>query len=124
VLKAAINQTKDPDSDIKKVSLKVDKLIVNGKMFTADDLSKLPESLNLQKMATKSNGEATVFYSRNSVLSNFYMNAPFTVDNQLFNCTEQYIQHAKATIFDDDISAARIMKANDPTEQSKESQRI
>lgn len=100
-----------------KVSLSMDKLILNGKPFTIKDLDKLPEKLRPENISTKTEGEVTVFYTRNSMLSNFYMNAPFKLNGIKYNCTEQHFQQAKALHFGDEQTAFKIMTAKDSHEQ-------
>jgi ribA/ribD-fused uncharacterized protein len=45
------------------------------------------------------------------------MNAPFKVDGISYNCTEQFIQNAKALLFKDEETAYRIMRAKTSHEQ-------
>ena len=46
ILRAAQNAVKNPDSGIQKVSLNVDKLILNGRTFTINDIDRLPVAIN------------------------------------------------------------------------------
>ena len=126
ILRKAQQIINDPnnDTDIRKVSINVDKLILNGKQYSVQDIAKLPSVLRLENIATKTEGDKTVFYSRNSILSNFYQHAPFKIDGISYNCTEQYIQNAKALLFEDETTAHKIMKTADPFEQYKLGQQV
>ena len=98
-------------------SLRLDKLSINGTQYTVDSLSKLPEFLRPEKIATRKAGDVTVFYTRNAVFSNFYTKTPIKLDGQEYNTTEQYYQHAKAMFFNDDEKASQIMAQSDPHQQ-------
>jgi ribA/ribD-fused uncharacterized protein len=126
VYRATRQQMEDPSSFIKTASLSMDKLQINSKVFTVNDIEKLPPSIHPVSIATKTDKDrnVTVFYSRNSVLSNFFQNAPFNLDGTTYNCTEQFIQHAKATLFGDQETAYKIMKATDPLTQCKLGKKI
>jgi ribA/ribD-fused uncharacterized protein len=75
--------------------LAADKLIIDDKTYTVSNLHTLPQNLDPAKLATKSVGNVTGFYSKSSPLSNFY-EARFEIDNKTFSSTEQYLQFRKA----------------------------
>lgn len=50
------------------------------------------------------------------VFSNWYKHS-FEHEGKRFNCSEQYMMYAKAVVFDDESTAAKIMKEKDPREQ-------
>ena len=116
IMRAAQSEAKE-SGITRKVSLSFDKLVLDGKVFTINDLHKLPKNLRPENISTKTTGNVTVFYTRNSVLSNFYMNTPFKVDGVSYNCTEQFIQNAKALLFNDEETAYSIMRAKSSNEQ-------
>lgn len=55
-----------------------------------------------------------LFYQPTDVFSNFYP-ASFTLNGQIFNCSEQYFQFRKAATFHDDVMAKRILASEFPT---------
>jgi len=116
IMRAAQSEARD-SGITRKVSLSLDKLILDGKVFTINDLHNLPTNLRPGNISSKTTGDVTVFYTRNSVLSNFYMDTPFKVDGVSYNCAEQYIQNAKALLFDDEETAYKIMRAKTSNEQ-------
>lgn len=50
------------------------------------------------------------------VFSNWYKK-PFVHDGILFNCSEQYMMYAKAVVFGDEETSAKILNTYDPREQ-------
>jgi ribA/ribD-fused uncharacterized protein len=116
IMRTAMKEAEKNDKTI-KVSLSLDKLILEGKVYTINDLYKLPPELRPDNISTKTEGNVTVFYTRNSVLSNFHMDTPFKVDGVFYNCTEQFIQNSKALLFKDEETAYKIMRAKTALEQ-------
>lgn len=103
----------------KTVSLKLDKLVIKGKAYTVDMMESLPEEYKLRNLATRNDREkkVTVFYSRNSLFSNFSTESPITMNENQYNCVEQYYQHTKALEFEDMETANAIMNSTDPLQQ-------
>lgn len=99
---------------VESASLKLDKLYINGKWYTSKTLHELPPNLKLQTLFTRSGNGVTLFCSKYSPLSNLYSEAKFTIDGEQYISTEQYIQHAKATLFHDDLTAAQIKAETNP----------
>ena len=100
-----------------KVSLRVDRLILNGQAYTVNTLDRLPPLLQPENIATKVIGEKYVcFWGRDSPFSNFY-ESNFTIGGNKYNCVEQYFVQQKALFFGDDETAAKVMKENDPGRQ-------
>jgi predicted NAD-dependent protein-ADP-ribosyltransferase YbiA (DUF1768 family) len=93
--------------------------VLNGKQFTVNDLQKLPARLRPENLSTKTENGITVFYTRNSIFSNFNMKYPIEIDNTVFNSPEQYFQHKKAVVFGDHITADRIMQSDNPYAQKQ-----
>ena len=110
--------------DITSSSLRLDKLTINGQQYTLNTLGRLPQSLRPENVATRREGNVTIFYSRNSIFSNFYTRTPITIDNKQFNTTEQFYQHAKAQFFGDDVTASEILKETDPLKQYQLGQKV
>lgn len=116
-LREALKLMKKPGSEIKKASMSVDSLIINGKKYTVSDMDKLPPSIRPENISTITKDDTTVFFSKNSILSNFYTSAPIIIQGEKYNCTEQFYQKSKAEHFQDDVTAAAIMRSVDPAEQ-------
>ena len=107
VLKAAYESPKY------KAKLVVDKLLLNGKLFSVNELDMLPDELNPHNLTAVTRGNCTAFYSRSSVFSNHFPCA-FVMDGTKYSSTEQFIMHQKAKLFWDAESANQIMKSNNP----------
>jgi len=60
----------------------------------------------------------TFFNGINSIYHQEYI-AIFTVSGFLYNCVEQFRQHRKALLFDDDVRAAQILDTTEPNEQKR-----
>lgn len=99
---------------VTSTSLKVNKLHINGKVYTTKNLYDLPEHLQPKSFATKQQNGVVLFSSRYSLLSNFYSESPISVKGKSYCSTEQYYQHTKALHFEDDLAAKRIMDETDP----------
>jgi ribA/ribD-fused uncharacterized protein len=94
-------------------SVNVDKLIINKKVYTTTSLDKLPTKLQPENVFTKTQGNMTAFFTKNSPLSNHSM-SPFTAHNISFTSNEQYFIYHKAVKFNDYTTAQKIMQENDP----------
>ena len=96
-----------------KAHLSVDKLILDGKPYTVDDLDKLPQELQPNNLSTITKGGITAFYTLHSKLSNHYP-CSFSIDGTAFQSVEQFFMFKKASLFGDDITAEKILKTPDP----------
>jgi ribA/ribD-fused uncharacterized protein len=103
-------------NSVKSVSLNLNRLYVDGKLYTTQTLHELPPDLKLQTLFTKSENGVTIFSSKYSPLSNLYSEFPFSIDGQQYCSSEQYIQHCKAMLFKDESMAAKIMTEKNPYE--------
>ena len=113
----AANHSKDKYGNREfNANLRLDKLNVNGKSYTVNNLDKLPEKLNPEKLATPTKGNITAFFSRNSPFSNHYP-AIQKVGKTEYNCNEQYYMAQKALAFNDHATVAAIMREQDPGRQ-------
>ena len=74
-----------------KAHLSVDKLILDGKPYTVDDLDKLPQELQLNNLSTITKGGITTFYTLHSKLSNHH---PCSF-NTAFQSVEQFFMLKK-----------------------------
>ena len=106
ILKAARNNAKYRDN----VSINVDRLILNGRTYTVEQLNSLPADLQPSNLATEVSPTLVKFFRKASVFSNFH-HSPFTLEGKSFKWVEQYYQVKKAVEFGDDVATSRIMNA-------------
>ena len=96
-----------------RARMHIDKLSINGGLYSVDQLDQLPDGLKPEQIATKCTENVTLFYHKESPFSNFHP-AEFVVDGVKYTCTEQFSQSQKAILFDDDESERKIMAATSP----------
>lgn len=96
-----------------KHTFKGNKLLIDGKMYSADNLEAIPAELHPSSNATREQGDKVIFHGSSSIFSNFH-NAPFKVQGTTYNSSEQFYQHKKAEHFHDDITADKIKRQKDP----------
>ena len=87
-----------------------DELVIKGKHYNINTLTKLPKSLKPTKVSSRTNEHIYEYFGELNPLSNFY-HAPFTHNNVQYHCSEQLIQHEKAKLFNDKPTMKRIMDA-------------
>jgi hypothetical protein len=92
-----------------------DRLTINGEHFTIDNLDKLPAELDPRYLATRTEGDTTVFFSVNSPLSNHHP-AKMSVDNVTYLCNEQYYFAKRAQAMGDDDIHSKVMRQKCPRE--------
>ena len=112
----AANQKKDQNGQTYRTSMRLNKLNVNGNIYTTKTMNKLQTSLDPEKIATPTNGKVTAFFTTSSPLSNHHI-ANQEVEGVEFNCNEQYYVYKKAKTCKHHDSAAQIMKERDPAKQ-------
>ena len=95
----------------KRCRLDADELVILGKHYTVDRLNKLPPDLNVFNLTSKNNEDTIGYFGQLNPLSNFHP-APFTVNGVHYICSEQFIQHTKAILFKDYITAQKNFKCN------------
>ena len=100
------------------VKIKDDSLILNGKVYTVENLHLLPEELRPENVFTRTQGDKVAFFSKSSPLSNHYP-APIQIEGLKFSCSEHYFMLAKARAFGDEAQAKLIMGTVDPVEQKQ-----
>ena len=118
-LREGLRLKKDPNSGIKSVSLRVDKLYVNNRQYCANEIHKLPKCLQPESIATRTDNANNVvaFYTKHSVFSNLNTKFPFKLEGKQYNCPEQYFHRCKAIHFNDLETADKIMSTLDPIKQ-------
>ena len=122
VLKPIYNAVRCNDVLKMKTHLNKDKLVIDGKFFTASgpncNLHEVNAFLDTSATCQKSDENTVLFLGSLSPLSSMY-STQFTMDNVTYNSTEQFIQSQKAALFDDDLSHAMIMKEENPYKMKK-----
>ena len=101
-----------------KIKYVDDRLMINGKTFTVENLSDLPNEVNIKKLFTPETDSHVYFWSSLSPLSNHHR-ADMMIEGIHYNCVEQYIMYQKATLFKDTVTATRVMKEDEPTKQKQ-----
>ncbi len=82
---------------------------------TIDTLDKLPSDLKPEKIFTPTRSNVTLFYSKHSPHSNFYIRK-FTENGNEYCCVEQYLVHKNALAAGDTRWASRVMTVQEPSE--------
>ncbi len=112
IYKAAVNHPEFRG----KVTRHRDQLIIKGKVYTirpVNNLDQLPDALNLVKLCQKEDEHTIAFLGYGSPASNFNK-APFTIDNVRYVSNEQYACNQKALLFNDEVTARKIMNETSP----------
>ena len=97
--------------------MNANKLYIKGVCYTVEpenNVADLPMDLNLSKIACKQSESAMVFFGRDHCFSNFYPVKTIIEDTE-YSCTKQYIQRAKALLFDDNEASRAIMETKNPS---------
>ena len=131
ILKPIFNAAKRQEGLKDKTFMSKDKLIVNGKAYSASlsEESTPPSYCNLDTLVDipstcqRSNGRCTVFQGIHSYFSNLFLVA-FVLDNIMYNSVEQCIQSAKARMFGDEDALKSTMKESNPYKIKKLGSRI
>ena len=97
----------------KLANINRDRLIIDGKSYTVKTLKQLPPELDPAKLATKTDGTVTAFFSGSSPLSNFYQ-TDIMIDNHVYHSVEQYFQFCKAEFAEDISGMSQIKEASHP----------
>ena len=126
MLKPLFNAAKKSTEMKHKTFLTKDKLIIDGKSYSAATFPNLMEAnkvLDLQGTCQRTDDEKIIFLGCHSVFSNLHT-AHFHLDNINYNCVEQRIQSAKTSMFDDDITHHKIMRELNPYKIKKLGSRV
>ena len=81
-------------------------------------MDKLPKELDPRLLATRTEGDTTIFFSINSPLSNHHP-AKMTVENTQYLCNEQFYFGKRAELMGDDAVHGRVMSATNPRDMLK-----
>ena len=99
------------------------KLIVQDQVYAPSSTQELNEKFPNIHPCEKSNADTIAFFGPASIYSNMNLTT-FRVDNVMYRSSEHYIQHHKAKLFDDDISAVKILATHSPFEAKKLGDRV
>ena len=106
-------QNQKPAQERKPVTLKQDKLILDGKVYSVDNLDSLPTDFKPSMLCTKTKNNITAFFRQGSPLSNHHA-CKFTVNGESYTSAEQYLMAAKVELFGDHESVVSIKRATNP----------
>lgn len=96
-----------------RASVKVDKLILNGKVFDVDSLDSLPKCLIPISRSYRDSDNQIAFFRKYCPLSN-HSPAPFKINEKEYNCTEQMFLSEKCYAYGHIRSGDSIMQMTDP----------
>ena len=99
--------TKHPDYK-GKCRMDGGELIIKGLTYTTKTLHKLPVALSGFHVSGKSDETTYGFFGELHPFSNFHP-CKFVMGDHLFNSSEQFIQHQKAILFKDHVTAEQIL---------------
>ena len=106
-----------------KARLVVDKLLLNGKMYTVENITRLPAELQPQDTSTVTKNDITAFFTYRSPLSNHHP-SQFVINDHEFSTVEQYFMFQKAHFFGDQSTSSQILETPDPKEAKSLARRI
>ena len=107
----------------KKCRLEGNKLVIDSKRYTKENLHELPKTLDPMKVTTKSNDQTLGFFGELCPLSNFHRSS-FLYNEVEYHSSEQMIQHMKAKLFGDKAAQTLILNAKTPLDCKKISKDI
>ena len=84
-----------------------DKLLLNGRLYTTDEISNLPAELQSASNSTITRDDITAFFTYRSPLSNHYP-CQIEIEDQQFSSVEQFLMLKKATFFNDKNTSQKI----------------
>ena len=95
-----------------------DKLIVNSRKYSTNELDQLLEDLSGYEISTKCGHSNMCFFGELNPLSNFHK-AKFTCSGETYHSSEQFIQKTKAEHFGENRVTEDIMHATTPLEYKR-----
>ena len=95
----------------------MDKLLLNGRMISTDNIGDLPRELQPAFTSTISRNDITAFYTFKSPLSKHHP-SNITIEEKNFSSVEQFYMtlYKKAAFFNDKPTAMKILQASNPKE--------
>ena len=90
-------------------------LVIDGKCYSRTNLHTLLEDLNTTALCSKTNEDTIAFFGELHPFSNFHQ-CSFSVEDNTFHSSEQYIQWKKACFFGDNPAQERLLNSEDALE--------
>lgn len=84
-------------------------LYIDGKAYREENLEALPADLRPSSLATLQSENAVAFFGRFSPFSNHHP-SPFTLNNRIFSCMEQFLAWSRASLAGDQTLISRPSK--------------
>ena len=118
----------DPDKPGNRISafMRIDKLILNNQIYTTDSVQNIPASIKSRvehPPATIKSGSVTIFFTKESKLSNFYP-CQFEIEGLRFSSVEKYLCYKKALLFDSRDVASDLLTINEPKDLKRRVKRL
>ena len=116
VLRPIFNAAKCNEKLKSKTHMSKDKLIIDGKPYTAASVSNISQGntyIDVTSTCQHSDDSKTIFLGSHSPYSNLYQ-SNFVINKCKYNCVEQYFQSSKAAALEDDASHFKIMQESNP----------
>ena len=106
---------------VTSTALTQNKMYINGKMYTVETLSQLPDHLKPENLCNRRdpNEKVTIFFRKESLLSNFNTSMDLVIGGNTYNCVEQFYQYKKACHFNAEVIANKILLEKEPRMQKK-----
>ena len=101
-----------------KARLVLDKILINGKLYTTEQIPDLPRGLQPENTSSVNRGNITAFFTSQSPLSNHHP-CQFTVENQKFLSVEQFFMYKKAMYFHDMGTAQQVLQSTCPKQAKR-----
>ena len=96
-----------------RAKVSVDKLYVDGKLYTIGTLNSLPEDINQAKLCVKIKEDCVITWGKPSIFSAFH-ESTFKVNHTIYKTLEQGLQHQKALLSGDSATAVEVRNQADP----------
>ena len=106
-----------------KCKLDGTKLVIKGKAYTRKNLDVLPEDISTSTVSSRVTPTSVGFFGELNPLSNFFP-SEFTYNGIKYHSSEQLIQHQKALLFGDKLTANCILQCSTALECKSLSQDI
>ena len=102
----------------KKATLKYDKLLIEGQLYTVDSIKEMSLDFDPTAINTQTKNDVTCFFGSSSPLSNFH-HASFVYKERVFSCVEEVFQLEKAKFAERPDIAQQIHMASRPNEMKQ-----
>ena len=118
----------DPDKPGNRISafMRIDKLILNNQIYTTDSVQNIPASIKSRvehPPARIKSGSVTIFFTKESKLSNFYP-CQFEIEGIRFSSVEKYLCYKNALLFDSRDVASDLLTINEPKDLKRRVKRL